>query len=163
MTSFEIQQTRVHRDTPHNQPESQYHMICENLPRYVIICPHIPTLVISLPECTSSKVLQHAEQDQFPCGSTGTCSGNLKLAWFGLVTRHDDLSKGTLLGTLEGLGCHGRQRKCWMDIIKEWSSLPQNCLARTAHKGLLQKRLEEDLCWIFPHVPLTTQSVKGLN
>ena len=25
--------------------------------------------------------------------------------------------------------------------------------ARTAHKGLLQKRLEEDLCWIAPHVP----------
>ena len=25
--------------------------------------------------------------------------------------------------------------------------------ARTAHKGLLQKRLEEDLCWIVPHVP----------
>ena len=25
--------------------------------------------------------------------------------------------------------------------------------ARTAHKGLLHKRLEEDLCWIVPHVP----------
>ena len=25
--------------------------------------------------------------------------------------------------------------------------------ARTAHKGLLQKRLEEDICWIIPHVP----------
>ena len=33
--------------------------------------------------------------------------------------------------------------------------------ARTAHKGLLQKRLEEDLCSIIPHVPPTTQSVKG--
>ena len=35
--------------------------------------------------------------------------------------------------------------------------------ARTAHKGLLLKRLEEDLCWIIPHVPLTTQLVKGLT
>ena len=35
--------------------------------------------------------------------------------------------------------------------------------ARTAHKGLLQERLEEDLCWIVPHVPPTTRSVKGLN
>ena len=35
--------------------------------------------------------------------------------------------------------------------------------ARTAHKGLLQKRLEEDLCWIIPHVPPMTLSVKGLN
>ena len=32
--------------------------------------------------------------------------------------------------------------------------------ARTGHKGLLQKRLEEDLCWIVPHVP---QSVQGLT
>ena len=35
--------------------------------------------------------------------------------------------------------------------------------ARTAHKCLLQKRLEEDLCYIVLHVPPTTQSVKGLN
>ena len=35
--------------------------------------------------------------------------------------------------------------------------------ARTAHKGLLQKRLEEGLCLIVPHVPPTTQSVKGLD
>ena len=35
--------------------------------------------------------------------------------------------------------------------------------ARTAHKVLLQKRLEEDLCWIVPHVAPTTQSVKKLN
>ena len=35
--------------------------------------------------------------------------------------------------------------------------------ARAAHKGLLQKRLEEDLCSIIPHVPPTTQSVKRLN
>ena len=35
--------------------------------------------------------------------------------------------------------------------------------ARTAHKGLLQKRLKEDLCWIFPIVSPTTRSVKWLN
>ena len=35
--------------------------------------------------------------------------------------------------------------------------------AKTAHKGPLQKRLEEDLCWIVPHVPPTTQSVMRLN
>ena len=35
--------------------------------------------------------------------------------------------------------------------------------ARTVHDGLLQKRLEEDLCCIILHVPLTTQSFKGLN
>ena len=35
--------------------------------------------------------------------------------------------------------------------------------ARAAHNGLLQKRLEENLCWIVSHFPLTTSSVKGLN
>ena len=44
-----------------------------------------------------------------------------------------------------------------MDSIKE--DIPTH--ARTAHKGLLQKRLEEDLCWIVPHVPLKTHLVKG--
>ena len=42
-----------------------------------------------------------------------------KLAWFGYVTRHDSLSKTILQGTLEfGRRC-GRQRKSWMDNIKE--------------------------------------------
>ena len=73
-----------------------------------------------------------------------------------------------------------------MDNMKEWTSLPMPELlttswlaeemldgqhervdipahARTAHKGLLQKRLGEDLCGIIPHVAPTTQSVKGLN
>ena len=31
---------------------------------------------------------------------------------------------------------------------------------RTAHNGLLQKRLEEDLCWIVLHFPPMTQSVR---
>ena len=39
---------------------------------------------------------------------------------------------------------------CLCHICSWWSS---------ANK----KRLEEDLCWIVPHVPLTTQSVKELN
>ena len=41
--------------------------------------------------------------------------------------------------------------------------LDTSAYARAAHKGLLQKRLEEDLCWIILHVPPTTQLVKGLN
>ncbi len=47
-----------------------------------------------------------------------------KLAWFGHVTRHNSLSKTILQGTLEGGRRRGRQRKCWMDNIKEWTSLP---------------------------------------
>ena len=47
-----------------------------------------------------------------------------KLAWFGQVTRHDSLSKTILQGTLEGGQHRGRERKCWMDSIKDWTSLP---------------------------------------
>ena len=46
-----------------------------------------------------------------------------KLAWFGYVTRHDSLSN-ILQGTLEGGQRRGRQRKCRMDNIKEWTFLP---------------------------------------
>ena len=42
-----------------------------------------------------------------------------KLAWFGHVTRHDSLSKTILQDTLEDGRRRGRQRKCWMDNIKE--------------------------------------------
>ena len=35
--------------------------------------------------------------------------------------------------------------------------------ARIAHKGLLQKRLEEDLSWTVPYDPTTTQSAKELS
>ena len=37
------------------------------------------------------------------------------------------------------------------------------CSARTAQDGLLQKRPEEDLCWIVPPDSLMTQLVKGLT
>ena len=47
-----------------------------------------------------------------------------KLVWFGHVTRHNSLSKPILQGSLEGEQRHGRQKKCWMVNIKEWTSLP---------------------------------------
>ena len=45
-------------------------------------------------------------------------------SWFGHVTRHDSFSKTILQGTLKGGRRRGRQRKCWMDNIKEWTFLP---------------------------------------
>ena len=36
----------------------------------------------------------------------------------------DSLSKTICQGTSEGGWCRGQQRKCWMDGIKEWTSLP---------------------------------------
>ena len=47
-----------------------------------------------------------------------------KLAWLGHVTRHDSFSKTILQGPLEGGRRRGRQRKCWLDKIKGWTSLP---------------------------------------
>ena len=40
------------------------------------------------------------------------------------VTRHHSLSKTIRQGTSEGGRYRGRQRKCWMDNIKEWTTLP---------------------------------------
>ena len=68
-----------------------------------------------------------------------------KHAWFGYVTRRGSLSKAILQGTLESGGRRGRQRKCWMDNIKVWTPLP-TVHAITTPKGLLQKRLEENIC-----------------
>ena len=47
-----------------------------------------------------------------------------KLAWFGHVTRHASLSETILHGTLEDGRRRGWRRKCQMDNIKEWTSLP---------------------------------------
>ena len=55
-----------------------------------------------------------------------------KLAWFGHVTRHDSLPKIILQGTLEGGRKRGRQPKCWLDNIKEWTRLDSPTLLRKA-------------------------------
>ena len=47
-----------------------------------------------------------------------------KLARFGHVTCHDSLSETILQSALESGRRLGRQRKCWMDNIKEWTPLP---------------------------------------
>ena len=67
-----------------------------------------------------------------------------KLAWFGHVTRHDSLSKTILQGTLEVGRRRGRQRKCWMDIIKEWASLPMPELLTMASRRKNWKRISAE-------------------
>ena len=56
--------------------------------------------------------------------------------------------------------CHGRKRKCSMDNMKKWTSLPMPELPSVAP---CRKWLEEDPCWIVLRFPSTTQSDKGLN
>ena len=46
-----------------------------------------------------------------------------KLGWYGHMTRHDSLCKTIMQGTIEGGRRRGRQRKAWMDNIKEWTGL----------------------------------------
>ena len=76
-------------------------------------------------------------------------------AWFGDVS----LSKTILLGTLEGGRRRGRQRKCWMDIIKEWTPLPMSELLTAASCRKHWKRvLNRPSC-----PPPTTLWVMGLN
>ena len=55
-----------------------------------------------------------------------------KIAWFDYVTRQGSPSKAFLQGTLEGEKRFGRQRKCWIDNVKEWTSPPMRVLLRRA-------------------------------
>ena len=57
--------------------------------------------------------------------ATRTSSGNCQETETCMVRAcHDSLSKTMLQGTLGGGQRRGRQRKRWMDNIKEWTSLP---------------------------------------
>ena len=67
-----------------------------------------------------------------------------KLAYIGRVTRRDSLPKIILQDT--GGRRRGRQRKCWMDNIKDWTSLPMPELQQGPPTKTKTKRLEEDLC-----------------
>ena len=93
-----------------------------------------------------------AEQDQLPCGSTWTSCGNCQemetfmvrachMPWRPLQKHPSWHLRGwpTPWSAEEMLNGHQRVH------------IPAH--ARTAHKGLLQKRLEEDLSWIIHHVP----------
>ena len=104
-----------------------------------------------------------AEQDQLPCGSTGTSSGNHQETEICIVRAcqaPQQPLKNHPSGHLGGWATpwsaeemlHGQHQR--VDIPAH---------ARTAHNGFLQKRLGEDLCSIVPHVSPTTKSVIGLN
>ena len=45
---------------------------------------------------------------------------------------------------------HGRQRKCWMDIVKEWLSLPIPELPTMASRKKVLKRISADLSLVSP-------------
>ena len=47
-----------------------------------------------------------------------------KLEWFRYVIRHNILFKTIFQSTFKAWRLCGWQRKCWMDKVKEWTSLP---------------------------------------
>ena len=98
-----------------------------------------------------------------PCGSTRTSSGNCQETETCLVQAcHTprQLLQNHPLGHLGGWATPWSAEKM-LDGHYQRVDIPAHCTA--AHKGLLQKRLEEDLCWIVPRVLPTIRSGKGLN
>ena len=82
---------------------------------------------------------------------------------FGRVTRYDRLSKTILQGTLGGGRRRGRQKKCWMDNTKGWTSLPMPELLKRVSRIKDQNRISAESSFISPTPPPTTQSVAGIN
>ena len=64
-----------------------------------------------------------------------------KLACFRHVAHNNSLSKTILQGTLEDGLLGDRQRKCWMDNIKEWTSVPKPELLVRASRRKDWKRI----------------------
>ena len=80
------------------------------------------------------------------------------------VTCHGSLSKTILQGTSEGGRHRGQQRKCWMNNIKVWTSLPMPELLTGASCRKEWKSVSaESSLMPPPPPPPTTQLVKGLN
>ena len=86
---------------------------------------------------------------------------------------HDSLFKASRQGTLEGGQRRGWQRKSDAEWRRQKVDVPAS--AETAHdnfpqkkknttKNQQQRKLEENICWIVPHVglPPMTRLVKGL-
>ena len=66
------------------------------------------------------------------------------------VTHDNRLSKTILQGTLEGGQCCGQQRKCSMENIKEWTSLPMPELLTRASCRKDWKRISAELSLMSP-------------
>ena len=90
-------------------------------------------------------------------------STSIKLAWSVHVTRRDSLSKTTLQGTLEGGRRRGRQRKCWMDNIKEWTSLPMPELLTRASRRKDWKIISAESSLMSPWRPNRSRDWTELN
>ena len=101
----------------------------------------------------------------FPCGAHRNLLTvkRQKLALFRHVMCHDSLSKAILQGILEGRRCRGGQRKCWMNSIKEWTSLSvQELLTMASHRKYC-KRISAESSLMSPKQPNQTRDTTELN
>ena len=73
-----------------------------------------------------------------------------KIAWFDYVTRQGSLSKAFLQGTLEGEKRFGRQRKCWIDNVKQLTSLPMPEVLMMASCKKDWKRISVESSLVYP-------------
>ena len=81
---------------------------------------------------TNESVLQEVEQIIGPYTRLITRIKQLKLKWFGHVTRHDCFSRVFLQGRVPGSRARGRPRRNWCDDIRNWTELSCNSLSRLA-------------------------------
>ena len=119
-----------------------------------------PVLRNQVPEKTSLCLLLRAQdrrlsaaQDQLLYGSTRTSSGNWQETETCMVlTSHTPRQplQNHPSGHLGGWAAPWSAKKM---LAGQHQRVAIPAYARTVHKGLLQKRLEEDLCWIVVHVP----------
>ena len=107
----------------------------------------------SLRKCLLASYLELKTNDwmrdkiNFPVGPQESLLATVrrrKLAWVGLVICLISLSETILHGTLEGGRHSRRQRKCWMDNVKEWPPFPrQNCSRWPLAKKKKEKKKRE--------------------
>ena len=69
-----------------------------------------------------------------------------KLQWYGRVSRSSGPAKTILQGTVKGGRRQGRQKKRREKVGRQHQRMDIPAHASTANKGLLQKRLEVELC-----------------
>ena len=117
-------------------------------------CLPLPDLVLSMkiftavfcsshhPQAVNGVCIMDTMSSDF-CGHSQSREGNIR---FGHVTRHESLPRTITHGTLEDGRHRGRHRKCWMDNVKEWTTLPVPELLTMASSLKKKKCLEEDFC-----------------
>ena len=95
-----------------------------------------------------------AEQDQLLCGSTGTSPGNCQeteTCLFRACHTPRQPLQNHPSRQLEGRRRRGRHSKCWMDSIKEWTSLPELLKRASCRKDW--KRISAESSLVSPPPP----------